>query len=176
MKQFGKLLWSLIEKIALWCLKILFKIIHKELTPEIEEGFLQFVKFGLVGVTNTVISYVIYVCVILILTPAHVSWDIYVGNIVSFILSVLWSFYWNNRFVFAKKDGESRNLWKALIKTYASYSFSGLILANILSWVWVDLLGISKFLAPIINLLVTIPLNFIMNKFWAFKTEKSEEN
>ena len=153
MKRFGKVLWEFIESLALWCLKILFKIIRKELTPEVEEGFFQFVRFGLVGVTNTLIGYFINVGVLLALAPAKVSWDYFAGNIVSFVLSVLWSFYWNNRFVFTKKDGETRNLWKALLKTYASYSLTGLVLTNIMSWIWVDLLGISKFVAPIINLL-----------------------
>ena len=31
-----------------------------------------------------------------------------------------------------------------------------------------DLLGISQYLGPVINLLITIPLNFILNKLWAF--------
>lgn len=32
--------------------------------------------------------------------------------------------------------------------------------------------GISKFIAPLINLIISVPVNFIMNKMWAFKTEK----
>ena len=33
---------------------------------------------------------------------------------------------------------------------------------------------ISKYLAPLINLVVSIPVNFLMNKLWAFKGEKTE--
>ena len=32
--------------------------------------------------------------------------------------------------------------------------------------------GNSKFIAPLINLIISVPVNFIMNKMWAFKTEK----
>jgi len=88
---------------------------------------------------------------------------------IAFILSVLWSFYWNNKMVFVKEEGQQRNLWKALIKTYISYSFTGLFLNSALLVLWVDVLHISEFVAPIVNLLISVPLNFIINKFWAFK-------
>ena len=98
MKKIGMFLWNFIEGIALWCLKLLFAILHKELTAETEEAFMQFVKFGIIGLSNTVISYILNVAVLLILSPFSVSWDFFAGNMVGFLLSVLWSFYWNNRF------------------------------------------------------------------------------
>ncbi|MCI6937837.1 MAG: hypothetical protein MR762_14555 [Clostridiales bacterium] len=33
----------------------------------------------------------------------------------------------------------------------------------------VSLLGVSEWLTPWINLVITIPLNFVLNEFWAFK-------
>ena len=95
--------------------------------------------------------------------------DYIIAQIVQFVLSVLWSFYWNNKFVFELKNGEKRSLWKALLKTYVSYSFTGLFLSSALLILWVQVCGISEFIAPIINLLVSVPLNFLINKFWAFK-------
>ena len=43
------------------------------------------------------------------------------------------------------------------------------ILSNVLLWIEVTLFSVSKTIAPIVNLLVTIPLNFIINKLWTFK-------
>ena len=122
--------------------------------------------------TNTVISYVLNVLVLLALKPLNVSWDFIAGNMVAFILSVLWSFYWNNRFVFTVQEGQHRSIWRALLKTYVAYGFTGIILNNILSWLWINVLDISKFIAPLINLIISVPVNFIINKMWAFKTEK----
>ena len=81
-------------------IKRFFKVFHVELADKTAESLVQFIKFGMIGVTNTVISYVLNVLVLLALKPLNVSWDFIVGNMVAFILSVLWSFYWNNRFVF----------------------------------------------------------------------------
>lgn len=149
--------------------RALLGIIPVKISEEKLQGIVQFVKFGIVGASNTVISYVINVLVLLLLKPLNVPWDYIAGNTVAFILSVLWSFYWNNKYVFTVKEGESRNIGRALLKTYISYGFTGIVLNNILSYVWINVLGISKYVAPIINLVISVPLNYIINKLWAFK-------
>lgn len=139
-----------------------------------KESLVQFVKFGIVGVSNTLISYLLYAFSLL----AFRHWDVFgsyaylVSQVIAFVLSVAWSFYWNNKYVFATDTGESRSLWKSVLKTYVSYSFTGLFLNSLLLVLWVHVFGISEFIAPIINLFVSVPLNFIINKFWAFRTEK----
>lgn len=165
-------LWKFIEKIIDF---ILCRLLRLKINETQWEALMQFVKFGIVGLSNTVISYVIYVVTLILFQKNNLipSVDYLAAQVIAFILSVLWSFYWNNKFVFEKADNEERNIVHALIKTYISYAFTGLFLNSILSLLWVEVFGIPKIIAPIINLLVSVPLNFIMNKFWAFrKTEK----
>ena len=135
------------------------------------DALMQFIKFGIVGVSNTVVSYVIYVISLLLFQKNgwFVKADYLIAQVIAFVLSVLWSFYWNRKYVFNSEDGEAVSWYKALIKTYISYAFTGLFLNTVLSVLWVQILGISKMIAPIVNLLISVPLNFIMNKFWAFK-------
>ena len=153
--------------------KVLMQL-HISLSDKTEESVVQFIKFGLVGITNTLLSYAIYLLVLFFMKPLELSWDIYVGSVLSFVLSVLWSFFLNNRLVFRTEKG-SRSIWKSLLKTYVSYGFTGIVLANVLLYFWVSILGVSKTVAPAINLLITVPLNFILNKFWAFRAEKKNE-
>ena len=164
----GKTIYGFIEKIYMFFVELLFKIIKKDLTDKKRQTFKEFLQFGLVGVSTTIISYLLYVVTLLLVSKSGVKFDYIIANIVSWLLSVLWSFYWNNKFVFKKEEGEKRNIWAALFKTYVSYGFTGLILNNILSVLWVSVLHISKMLAPIINLVISIPINFFMNKLWAF--------
>lgn len=162
-----KYIWCLIERVIRF---FLIRILHLELSEKKLEGILQFFKFGIVGLSSTVISYLIYVIALLVFQSMEVSEkiDYLAAQVVAFILSVLWSFYWNNKYVFGDAGG-NRNTVQALMKTYASYAFTGLFLNSILAVLWVQVLGIDKMLAPIINLLVSVPVNFVMNKFWAFK-------
>lgn len=134
-------------------------------------SLIQFIKFGIVGLSNTVIGYVLYAVTLAFLREFKLlpSIDLYVAQFVMFVLSVAWSFYWNNRFVFTKESGERRNIIAALLKTYVSYAFTSLFLAEVLLFLWVNVLGINEFIAPIINLVITVPLNFLVQKFWAFR-------
>lgn len=163
--------WHIIDIIAQFFMRIILKILHIEWTSDQWMSFLQFVKFAIIGVTNTAVSYIINVIVLLIMEPLCVSWDYIVANCIAFVLSVLWSFYWNNKYVFKKEEGQYRSLWKSLLKTYASYAVSGIVIANILSWFLISILGVSKYIVPLINLVISVPLNFILNKLWAFKTK-----
>ena len=136
-------------------------------------NLIEFVKFGIVGLSNTVVSYIIYVLTLqlFVLLGIQFRYDYFVGNIVSFMLSVLWSFYWNNKYVFKVKEGEKRNVLLALFKTYMTYAFTGLILNNIFAYVWIDIFHVHKMIAPLITLIVSVPINFLLNKLWAFRTQ-----
>lgn len=124
---------------------------------------IQLVKFGLVGVSNTVISYGTYA--LLIWLDMHYL----LASIIAFLISVFWSYMLNSRFVFKEDEGKCRVWWKVLIRTYISYAITGLVINNILLFVWIDKLALNKYFAYCINLLITFPLNFILNKFWAFQ-------
>ncbi len=150
-------------------IKKILSTLNIKLSEGKETALIQFIKFGIVGVSNTLLSYAINVAALLALAPFHLSWDYFAANVIAFILSVAWSFFWNNKYVFTAREGEKRNIPKALLKTYISYALTGLVLANILSYIWVDVIGISKFIAPMLNLVISVPVNFLMNKLWAFK-------
>lgn len=146
-------------------------IIHIQISDELANSLLQFIKFSVVGLSNTIISYLINIITLFLMRPLIVNWDFIVGNIVAFLLSVLWSFYWNNRFVFKKQEGETRSILSVLLRAYVSYGFTGIILNNLLSLLWIHIMGISKYISPLMNLIISVPLNFVINKFWTFKTK-----
>lgn len=150
-------------------LKKIVKLFHIPLSDQKLEVLCQFVKFGLVGISNTVISYVTYV--ICIYLGAHY----FLANALGFVLSVLNSFYWNNKYVFACENGEKRSWVWTLIKSFISYGSTGILLASLLLYVWVDILSISEYIAPLINLIITIPLNFVLNKLWAFRKKDGKD-
>ena len=120
----------------------------------------QFIKFGIIGASNTIVSTSIYYLFIWMDPKLY-----FVGNVVGWIVSVFNSFYWNNRFVFTKSEFS----WgQKLLRTYLAYGGSFLVGSATLVLL-VSVLGVSEWLAPWINLVITIPLNFVLNKFWAFK-------
>lgn len=128
--------------------------------------FWQFFKFGLVGVSNTAVSMGCYYLFLWINPNLYM-----VGSIVGTIVSIFNAFVWNDLFVFTGNPKDLKSVMKRLGKTYVSYGGTSL-LSTVLLWLEVNLLGISKAIAPVINLIITIPLNFLINKFWTFKKSK----
>ena len=135
----------------------------------ISSSLIQFIKFGIVGFSNTIISYTVYASLTYLGAPYLLA------SILGFVISVLNSFFWNNRYVFKKGGDERRNPWWALLKTFLAYAGTGLLLTNILLVFFIEKCAISKYLAPLFSLMITVPLNFLINKFWSFRTKKIEK-
>lgn len=135
-------------------------------------ALLQFIKFGIVGVSNTAISYGIemlsyYVLFVNVAWPESVR--ILVTSVLAFAVSVTNSYYWNNRYVFGSGIKKTvRQHIVAYLKTVACYGVTGLLLAPAIK-LYVTALGVPYWLSSLGALAVTIPLNFILNKFWAFR-------
>lgn len=122
----------------------------------------QFLKFGIVGVSNTAISLCVYeLCV-------HLGLHYLAANAVGLVISVVNAYYWNNRCVFG--DGRKKTFpqhLRAYLKSLTAYG-GAFVLDSLLLTLWVEALGVPEALAPLLNLVITIPLNFLVNKYWTF--------
>ena len=152
--------WNLLEKIMYFFAHIVFRLTVSETQWE---KWCQFVQFGLVGVSNNLINYGIYAVLILL------SVNYLAAYVAGYLVSILNAYYWNNRYVFKEQEEEHRVWWKTLAKTFFAYAGIGLILSNILLVICVRVLSIHEMLAPILILFVTTPVNFLVNKLWAYR-------
>lgn len=165
-----------------------------------KSNIIQFLKFGFIGAFNTIVNYIVYV--ILVALGAHYIF----ANAMGFIISVLNAYFWGCRFVFKEDEKkEKRVWWQVLLKTYASYAL-GFFINLALLVVWVDLLNIgqyfgfvgdiiayfsgiftflpdsmtakeiSEIMGPVLNAFITIPINFVTNKFWAYRQKNKPDN
>ena len=158
---------------------------------------LQFMKFCIVGLSNTIICEGIYI--ILLFFGVHYL----AANIIGNLISILNAYYWSNKYVFKSEEGEKRVWWKVLLKTYATYGFSMVLSAGLLVF-WLEIVKLEAFMGPVltilsnigilqvlskagivldtkllseilaagINLIITIPLNYVINKYWAYRKER----
>lgn len=119
---------------------------------------IRFIKFGIVGISNTVLLLLIYyVCI-------YIGFSYLWANTISWGLSILNAYYWNNRYVF-----NGHRSWKEkLIKTYCAYGISYLV-SMILMYLLVEKICFTNKLAPILVLIFTAPLNYALNRYWSFK-------
>lgn len=127
---------------------------------------LQICKFSVVGVLNNVISLAVYYIVIYLDSTLYLF-----GNVLGFIISTLNSYILNSHFVFdSRKSGSTAK--KMLGKTYIVYICS-LLISTALLFLLVQIFGISERIAPICALAVTVPFNYLMNKLWVYRENKT---
>lgn len=153
----------------------------------------QFLSFIIFGSINSVVYYLSYS--LLVFLGMH-----YIpANAIGFVLSVISSFLLNSRLVF-KEDSEKqkRVWWRVLLKVFMTNAFTGLLLTSLLLKLWLDIVNLSKamepaslalsqsgikisaeelaeYVAPVINMLITTPMNFFINKFWTYRQNRKTE-
>ena len=119
----------------------------------------QFIKFCAIGVSNTALSLAIYY--LLLWAGAHYL----LAHVIAFALSVLNSYYWNKRYTFTA----SKTTKSTIVRVYASYGATA-ILGTGQMFVLVDVIGLDKYISPLINIAILTVVNFILNKFYVFRS------
>lgn len=148
-------------------------------------SLIQFIKFGLVGVSNTAISYGIemlcyyvlfkntkFIGILNLLALLGISTDgnnvkIVITTIIAFVVSVSNSYFWNNRYVFGSGKKSFSEHFKTYFKTFACYGITGLILSPIIK-ILLTKISVPFFIASLGALVITIPLNFCHEQILGF--------
>ncbi len=146
----------------------------------------KFLKFGIIGVLNTLVDFVVFYVMdrwvigegpTLVLLGTAVAAGLYISNAVAYVVASIHSFVWNKFWTFQKKDRVTRGEAGRYLLTSAGYLlisslslavftrlFSAPVLAGIIPENWVNML------AKLPTACVTIFYNYLMNKFWVFKS------
>ncbi len=134
--------------------------------------FKQFIKFSIVGVLNTIISFIITYGLIFLVVylSKYVSSNnlvlVFIASFMGFVVSGLNAYYWNNKYVFKKT---SKGHLKPLLKSYACYGTIFVLGYLLNAFIFTKLLNLSNIYIPVLQIFICTPLNFLSNKLWAFK-------
>lgn len=121
-------------------------------------GMEKFIKFGLVGVLNTVITIVVFN----ILRFADIN--IVVANTTGYICGMVNSYLWNNRWVFKSNSKDVSTVAKFIVVNAITMLINNCILILL-----VQNIGINEVIAQCGALVLTTVINFIGSKLWIFK-------
>lgn len=120
----------------------------------------SFIKFCLIGVTNTVIS--LFFFNLLIQRNFHYSF----ATTFSYVLGIANGYILNSRFVFNKRAS-----LQTMYKFIAIY-LSALVINLIWMFVLVDMISVKPMYAQIFAIGFNVLYNYILNKRWTFKENK----
>ena len=168
-----------VEKIASAVLLFLLKPFHKTLTEKQLAAWQQFVRYGVVGTANTVVKILAEFLVLWLIAKSGWNGAIgglggfnrHLGTLAGFVACVCNSYWFNSHYTFENFEADKKTPAQhamALAKVALSYSFAVLFLGWALNFLW-EFIHLNPFIGALINAAVGTPINFLLNKFWAFK-------
>jgi putative flippase GtrA len=125
---------------------------------------IQFVKFGIVGVSNTLLSLAIYT----ILLKLFGVWYVAASGI-GFTIGAVNGFLLNRRWTFEGHVGDAFTPVR-----WGVVQGSGLLLDLALIYVCVQDLHLDKLVAQGVATAVVVVITFAANRAWTFRTEHAE--
>lgn len=120
---------------------------------------LQVLRFLVVGVGNTAFSYAIYAAFLFI------GFGYAIANLFALLLSILFSFKTQGRFVFNNTD--NRRLGRFVIAWAVIYAATITLIGQLVA------LGLSAYVAGALALPFSTALSFLAQKFFVFRTPSS---
>ena len=121
----------------------------------------QFLLFCLVGASNTLITLGVYTLLLKIGVLDLIA------TTIGYICGIINGYLWSSKVVFKKKK---------TIDNAAKFVIVNLITIGVnffLMWLWIYQLEIHQILAQVITVCFTMPLNFILNKIWTYRSKES---
>jgi putative flippase GtrA len=119
----------------------------------------QFVKFALVGVTNTLVFLGVYTLLYQVLGVYYL-----LASAIAFTAGAVNGFLLNRAWTFQGHVGDAFTPVRWMI-----VQGCGLALDEVLLYLWVSRLGIDKLLAQAMAILVVVVLTFFANRAWTFR-------
>lgn len=119
----------------------------------------QFVKFGIVGVSNTLLTFAIYT----LLLKAFGVWYL-AASAIGFVVGAVNGFLLNRRWTFAGHVGDSLTPVR-----WGVVQGCGLALNLGLLYLFVDDAGIEKLLSQAFATVIVTVVTFLVNRAWTFR-------
>jgi putative flippase GtrA len=123
----------------------------------------QFFKYGIVGVSNTLITLIV---IWVMMKPLGYSSN--VSNVTGYITGIINSFIWNKQWTFKSSDA-----WKGSALRFGIVSgICFLLQFGLLNYLDFLHLNIDPYFNQVFAMIFYTAINFPMNKFFTFKEQK----
>jgi putative flippase GtrA len=130
-------------------------------------GVLQFVKFGLVGGSGTLVNLAVFSVVIYLLDRGRShppTFHVYVANAAAFCVAVVTNFLLNRRWTFHHTGRVIPHFSRFLLVSLVGYGLNFLAITLIY-----HVAGVEEHVSQFLAILIVTPFNFIGSKWWAFR-------
>lgn len=130
----------------------------------------EIINYIIVGVLTTIVSLIIYYGLVLTILNPENALELQIANIISWIISVIFAYITNRKFVFESK---SKNIKSEFLSFVGSRILTLLFDMGIM-FVGVSILSFSDKKMKLISQVIVIVSNYVLSKLFVFKKKKNE--
>lgn len=128
--------------------------------PNNLKSFNQFIRFCLVGFSNTLLTMLTVWILLKILYRSD-----YFSNIIGYLVGLINSFIWNRKWTFKNRLKVRVTIFKFIVIFAISYLFQ---LGNL--FILLHFSKIDPYICQLLSIFIYTLLNFLLNKFYTFKS------
>jgi putative flippase GtrA len=119
----------------------------------------QFIKFGTVGISNTLLNFAIYTLLLKVFGVWYLA-----AAAIGFMVGAVNGFLWNRRWTFRGHVGDALTPVR-----WAVVQGCGLALNEGLLYMWVAGVGVDALVGQALAIVVVTTVTFLVNRAWTFR-------
>ena len=134
----------------------------KRLFLQLFNKFRHLILYGIIGGMSSGLDFLLYTAWV-----EFVGLNYMLANCISVLAGILVSFLLNRKYNFKVEDKTVRRF---LI--FLSVGLGGLLFSNLILYLCVEYLFVNEFVSKVLSIVPVVLLQFLLNKFITFKTDK----
>ncbi len=134
----------------------------KRLFAQLFHKFRHLILYGMIGGISSGLDFSLYTIFVELTTLNYL-----VANCISVVIGITVSFLLNRKYNFKVED---KTMWRFFI--FLSIGLGGLLFSNLLLYGCIEYMQLNKLVSKLLSIVPVVLLQFILNKFITFKTDK----
>lgn len=128
--------------------------------------FKEIILYGFFGICTTIVNITVYFLCVRILEIYYL-----IGNIIAWILSVLFAFFTNKKYVF-QSEKKTKEDYRNEIFSFFIWRIFSFFIDMVIMFVMVDLLVFPDGIIKILSNIIVILINYFASKCFIFKNKE----
>ena len=137
-----------------------------KLIKDLFNKYKELIMYGIMGVLSTIINIAVFA-----LCEKVFGISALIGNIIAWLVAVIFAYITNKLFVFESKSFKKDVLVKE-ITSFTSARIFSLLLEEIIIYVMIDIMNINSLIVKVFSNIVVIIINYIFSKLVIFKKKE----
>lgn len=133
----------------------------KGIIETLYQKFRNLILYGLIGGLSSSVDFIVYTALV-----KYVMENYLIANSLSVTVGILISFTLNRKYNFKVTDKTAKRFLM-----FFAVGFSGMIVSNVLLYLFIDELQINEILSKLLSIVVVVVCQFVVNKYVTFKTK-----